>query len=105
MRPPRGRVNRPFERGALQPRKTPSLPQALDFENYEALELLTLLGRLDYQINEQTAAGVFYRYEDYTIDSFILQGLTNYLPGALLLNPEQGDYQANIFGLELKLAF
>ncbi len=79
--------------------------QALDFENYEDIELLTLLGRLDYQINEQMAAGIFYRYEDYTIDSFIRQGLSNYLPGALLLNPEQGDYQANIFGLELKLAF
>ncbi len=79
--------------------------QALDFDNYEDIELLSLLGRLDYRITDQASAGVFYRYEDYTIDSFILQGLTNYLPGALLLNPEQGDYQANIFGLELKLAF
>jgi hypothetical protein len=26
-------------------------------------------------------------------------------PEALLLNPDQGDYQANIVGLELKLAF
>ena len=81
------------------------VPQALDFDNYEDIELLALLGRLDYRITDQASAGVFYRYEDYTIDSFILQGLANYLPGALLLNPEQGDYQANIFGLELKLAF
>ena len=79
--------------------------QALDFKNYEDIELLALIGRLDYRINGQASAGVFYRYEDYTIDSFILQGLSNYLPGALLLNPEQGDYQANLFGLELKLAF
>lgn len=81
------------------------LQQALDFANYEDIELLALIGRLDYQITEQTEAGVFYRYEEYTIDSFIRQGLSNYLPGALLLNPEQGGYQANVFGLELKLAF
>lgn len=81
------------------------VPQALDFDNYEDIELLALIGRLDYQINEQAGAGIFYRYEDYTIDSFIRQGLSNYLPGALLLNPEQGDYKANVYGLELKLAF
>lgn len=79
--------------------------QALDFGNYEDIELLSLLGRLDYRISQQATAGLFYRYEDYTIDSFILQGLSNYLPGALLLDPEQGDYRANTFGLELKLAF
>jgi MtrB/PioB family decaheme-associated outer membrane protein len=80
-------------------------PQALDFENYEDIELLALLGRLDYRITDQATAGLFYRYEDYTIDSFILQGLANYLPGALLLNPEQGDYEANVFGISLNVAF
>lgn len=79
--------------------------QALDFDNYEDIELLALLGRLDYRITDQATAGIFYRYEDYTIDSFILQGLANYLPGALLLNPEQGGYEASLFGLELKVAF
>lgn len=78
---------------------------AQDFDNYEDIELLALLGRLDYRLGDYATAGFIYRYEDYTIDSFILQDLRNYLPGALLLNPNLGDYQANVFGLELRLAF
>lgn len=79
--------------------------EAQDIDNYEDIELLALLGRLDYRISDQATAGFIYRFEDYTIDSFILQDLRNYLPGALLLNPNLGDYQANIFGIELRLAF
>jgi hypothetical protein len=31
--------------------------------------------------------------------------LRNYLPGALLLNADNGDYRANLFALDLTLAF
>jgi MtrB/PioB family decaheme-associated outer membrane protein len=78
---------------------------AQDIPNYEDIKLLTLLYRLDYHINPHTTAGVFYRYEDFTIDSFILQGLQNYLPGALLINANNGDYTANILGLTMSLSF
>ncbi len=77
----------------------------LDIANYEDIELLSVLGRLNYQITPNATAGLFYRYEDYTIDSFILQGLQNYLPGALLLNADVGDYTGNIFGFDLSLKF
>ena len=83
------------------PGGTPNL--AVDFDNYEDIELLTLLGRIDYRINPNARAGVFYRWEDYTIDSFIFQGLRNYLPGALLLNPNFGSYTGSILGFELSL--
>jgi MtrB/PioB family decaheme-associated outer membrane protein len=78
---------------------------AADFDNYEDIELLALLGRVDYRLDRRTGVGLWYRYEDYTIDSFIFQGLRNYLPGALLLNANNGDYQANIFGLDLSFSF
>jgi MtrB/PioB family decaheme-associated outer membrane protein len=78
---------------------------ANDINNYEDIELLALIGRLDYRINPSATAGFLYRYEDYTIDSFLFQGLRNYLPGALLLNPDNGSYQANVFGLNLNLTF
>ncbi|HEX4954568.1 MAG TPA: MtrB/PioB family decaheme-associated outer membrane protein [Thermoanaerobaculia bacterium] len=78
---------------------------ALDFGNYEDIELLSFTGRLDYKLNDKAAFGFWYRYEDFTIDSFILQGLRNYLPGALLLNASNGDYQADIFAVELTLGF
>ncbi len=77
---------------------------AVDFDNYEDIELLTLLGRLDYRIGQNAKAGLFYRWEDYTIDSFIFQGLQNYLPGALLLNPNFQDYTGSILGFELSLS-
>ncbi len=83
---------------------TPPRP-VLDIANYEDIELLAILARLDYQIAPNAQAGFGYRWEDYTIDSFILQGLQNYLPGAILLNPDLGDYQGSAFLLELKLAF
>lgn len=81
------------------PGGTPNL--AVGFDNYEDIELLSLLGRLDYRISQSSRAGVFYRWEDYTIDSFIFQGLRNYLPGALLLNPDFGSYTGSILGFEL----
>ncbi len=77
----------------------------IDLPNYEDIELFALQGRLDYRIAESAEAGFTYRHEDYTIDSFILQDLRNYLPGALLLNADNGDYQADIFMLDLTLAF
>jgi hypothetical protein len=83
---------------------TPVRP-LLDIANYEDIELLGILGRVGYKITPHATAGFFYRYEDYTIDSFILQGLQNYLPGALLLNANVGDYTGNIFGLDLSLTF
>ena len=83
---------------------TPPRP-ILDLPNYEDIKLLGVLGRLSYQITPNATAGLFYRYEDYTIDSFILQGLQNYLPGALLLNADVGDYRANLFGFDLSLKF
>lgn len=78
---------------------------AVSFDNYEDIELLTLLGRLDYRVGKHYTVGLWYRYEDYTIDSFIFQGLRNYLPGILLLNANNFDYQADIYGLDLKLNF
>ncbi|HEV2845848.1 MAG TPA: MtrB/PioB family outer membrane beta-barrel protein, partial [Thermoanaerobaculia bacterium] len=91
--------------GGLPLAGTPVRTEATDFDNYEDIELLSLLSRLGFRLNERTEIGLSYRYEDYTIDSFILQGLRNYLPGALLLNADNGDYQASIVGLELRLAF
>ena len=33
-------------------------------------------------------------YEDHRLDSFLLEGLESFLPGALPLNPELGDHTA-----------
>jgi MtrB/PioB family decaheme-associated outer membrane protein len=78
---------------------------AVGFDNYEDYKLFMGGAQLNYRITPAASAGLFYRYEDYTIDSFIRQGLLNYLPGALLLNPNNGDYKAHLFGLNVKLSF
>lgn len=77
----------------------------VDIPNYEDIELLALLARVDYQLNAHAKAGVGYRWEDYTIDSFLIQGLRNYLPGTLLLNADQGDYTGSVLMLDLSLIF
>jgi len=79
--------------------------EAVDIANYEDIELLDLSIKVDWAVSERFGAGLWYAYEDYTIDSFILQGLRNYLPGALLLNADNGDYTANIVGVQMKVAF
>ncbi|HEX3129995.1 MAG TPA: MtrB/PioB family outer membrane beta-barrel protein [Thermoanaerobaculia bacterium] len=78
---------------------------AVDFGDYEDVELLAVLARIDYQLNPRAKAGVGYRWEDYTIDSFLFRGLRNYLPGALLLNANSGDYTGSAFLLDLSLNF
>jgi len=90
---------------ALFPRPAGAKPQGVGFDNYEDIKLLAVVGKLDFQITPAAAVGLFYRYEDYTIDSFILQGLANYLPGALLLNANNGDYKGSTAGLFLKYTF
>jgi MtrB/PioB family decaheme-associated outer membrane protein len=83
---------------ASPPRTAPT-----DIGNYEDYKLVSGEVKLGYRLTANATAGLTYRYEDYTIDSFILQGLTNYLPGALLLDANNGDYTGNIFALTLKL--
>jgi len=83
----------------------PPRTQAQDFDNYEDTELLSILGRLSYKINDHFGVGASYLWEDYTIDSFILQGLENYLPGALLLNANNGDYTGQVFRFDVRLYF
>lgn len=79
--------------------------QAVDIGNYEDIELLDVQVKIDWAVTERFGATLWYAYEDYTIDSFILQALRNYLPGALLINANNGDYTANIFGVQMKFAF
>ncbi len=78
---------------------------AVGFDNYEDIKLFSILGRVDYQLSKRAKTGLFYRWEDYTLDSFIIQGLDNYLPGALLLNPELGDYRGMILGIDVTVNF
>ncbi|HEY3569207.1 MAG TPA: MtrB/PioB family outer membrane beta-barrel protein [Thermoanaerobaculia bacterium] len=78
---------------------------AVGFSNYDNVKLFSILGRVDYKINKSAKAGLFGRWEDYKIDSFILQGLTNYLPGALLLDPNYGDYRGSLVGVDLSFTF
>lgn len=78
---------------------------ATDLDNYEDIELLAFHLKLRYEIREGAAIGFSYLYEDYSIDSFILQGLRPYLPSALQLAASNGDYEGNVFGFNLQFAF
>ncbi len=78
---------------------------AVGFDDYEDIEILSARVAIDYEITANITAGLDYRYEDYTLDSFIVRGLEYYMPAALLLNANYGDYTANVIGLRFKLSF
>lgn len=80
-------------------------PAAQDFDNYEDTELTAALAKLGYKINDRFSLGLGYLWEDYTIDSFILQDLRNYLPGALLLNGNIGDYEGQVLYFDVGVRF
>ena len=81
------------------------IPPPVGFGNYDDYELTSLLARLDYTINKHFGAGFAYRWEDYTISSFLTDALRNYLPGAILLNANNGSYHAHVFSLHLNVDF
>ncbi len=76
----------------------------VDIDNYEDIELTSLRFKLSYDITENASFGAFYYYEDYSINSFILQGIVPYLPQSVLLAGNDADYQANLVGINLKLS-
>lgn len=78
---------------------------AQDIPNYEDIELTSILAKLDYKFNDRFSLGFAYLWEDYTIDSFILQDLQNYLPGALIINANNGDYNGQVFRFDLGVSF
>ncbi|HEX7180311.1 MAG TPA: MtrB/PioB family outer membrane beta-barrel protein [Thermoanaerobaculia bacterium] len=87
------------------PLSSPPRTEATDFDNYEDVELASILTHLGYRINDRFSLGFSYLWEDYEIDSFILQDLQFYLPGALLLNANNGSYQGDVFRLDLSIGF
>lgn len=78
---------------------------AVGFGNYEDYEIKTAQATADYDLTRDLSFGVRVLYEDYTINSFILQGVTNYLPGALLIAANDGAYQAWSAGLRMSVRF
>jgi MtrB/PioB family decaheme-associated outer membrane protein len=77
----------------------------LDIPNYEDIELSTVFAKLGYDIGERFRVGMSYLWEEYTIDSFITQGLAYYLPGALLINGNNGDYDAQVIAVDFGIKF
>lgn len=75
------------------------------FDNYEDYEVLSFEGIVDFELTEHLSIGGRLLYEDFTIDSFIRQNLANYLPGALLIVANDGDYQAWSAGLRMSARF
>jgi len=83
------------------PGGTPSTAEG--FDDYEDIELFTGKIKVGYQLTEQLETGVSWWYEDYTYKSFLTRNIRNYLPGALLINGNNGDYSFNIVSLYFRV--
>ena len=73
--------------------------------NYDDYELFFVKIKFDYEISDRARIGAWYWYEDYTLDTFLIDDLSNYNAGLIALNPNFADYQADIFGFNLSLDF
>ncbi|MEO7795200.1 MAG: MtrB/PioB family outer membrane beta-barrel protein, partial [Thermoanaerobaculia bacterium] len=78
---------------------------AVGFDDYEDIELYTAEANLDFDLNERFGIGFGYRYEDYVTESFVNRGLDYYLPSALLLNADNGNYQGDVFSFRLRFTY
>ncbi len=76
--------------------------EAVDIDNYEDIELTAVRLKVGYKLNDRVTCGAYYLHENYTINSFILQGLQPFLAGTLLLVPNDGDYRANLVAVYAK---
>lgn len=85
------------------PAGTPS--SATDIANYDDTELWVVKVSCQYALSDSSRIGLRYWYEDYTLDSFLVSGLSNYESGLIALVPSFGDYTANVVGLFLDLDF
>ena len=79
--------------------------EAESFDEYDDNKWWVLGARLGFKLNEQVEAGVGYWRDEFTTNRFQRDGLTEYLPGSLLLNPNDGDYAADIFAADLVISF
>jgi hypothetical protein len=83
------------------PGGTPDL--AFDVTNYDDVELLQIDAGLGYRLSPRVTAGASWLWEDYDVDSFLTRGLIPFLPASPFLDLVNGGYEANVFGLHLKI--
>lgn len=76
---------------------------AVGFDNYEDYDWRVARGWIEYAFRPSLALGIRTSYEHFEIDSFIREGISNYLPGALLLVGNDGNVRAWITGIYLRL--
>ncbi len=79
--------------------------EAVDIDNYEDIELVSVWFKAGYELNERVSCGAFVLYETYEIDSFIRQGLQPFIASTLLLVPNDGDYRGALFGANVRVKF
>jgi len=85
------------------PGGTPATAQ--DIPNYDDNELYFIQVKLDYEFNDRSRIGVWYWYEDYTLDSFLIDNLSSYQAGLIALNADFFSYTANVVGAYLSMDF
>ena len=85
----------------------PARTSPANINNYDDTKLITVRTSLDYTVNRHVGVGVYYRYDDYNLNTFSLTGLTgNFFAGnTLLLNPNNGPYVGSILGINTRLTF
>jgi len=85
----------------------PARTAPANINNYDDTKLITVRTNLDYTVNTHLGVGIYYRYDDYNLNTFYLQGLTgNFFAGnTLLLNPNFGQYSGSVLGVNTKITF
>jgi hypothetical protein len=75
------------------------------YGNYDDSEWLVFKAKLGYDWNQKVSCGLGYWYEHYDTSRFGVDGISSYVPGAVLLAGNDGAFDANIVYVDMTFRF
>ena len=78
---------------------------AVDFDEYDDNEWIVYSARLGFQASEHIRAGIRFQHDEFETNRFSRDGVAPYLPGALILDFNDGDYDADLLMVDMTMIF
>ncbi len=78
---------------------------ATGFDEYDDNEWIVYSARLGFKASEHIRAGIKFQHDEFETNRFSRDGVAPYLPGALILDFNDGDYSADLLMVDMTVLF